>query len=333
MKTLHATVSCLLLSLAATACAAPEPTPAEDWPPATLDEIALPGDQLFPEGIAIGEDGTFYVGSLTDGSLLRLRPGQAEPEIFVPGGELEARTLGSAVGMIVDAAQDVLWVCDGGGLMGERTSAVVGISLPDGAEAVRHPLPGGTGLCNDLAQYAEGNLYATDSLGPRLVRIAADARLDDDAAEEWIVNEAWAVEPGQFGLNGIDVRGDTLFVAHTQQNAVYRVPRSATAASDVVRIELDPTPNGLDGLKIAGDGSLVFVEGYADQLTRIVLDGDRGRLEVLEDDLDGPTTFAFFADSAWIVEGQLPHLFDPMAGPPNLPFRVVRRELDPALLP
>lgn len=54
---------------------------------------------------------------------------------------------------------------------------------------------------------------------------------------------------------------------------------------------------------------------------------------MLADDRDGPTTFAFFAGSAWIVEGQRPHLFDPMAGPPSLPFRVVRRDLDPSLVP
>lgn len=333
MKTVRIAVASLALSLLGCGEPSSDTTEPEDGPPASLTEISLPGDALFPEGIAVDDEGGFYVGSLTDGSILHFVAGEQEPQVLVPSGDLQTRAIGSAVGMIVDGSEDLLWVCDGGGLMGERAPAVVGVDTADGAVVVRHPLPGGAGLCNDLAQDAAGNLYATDSYNPRVVRIAASDRRTEGSAVDWATREDWAVEPGQIGLNGLDVLGDSLYVVHTSNNAVYRIALQ-DEPGPAIPLTLDRVPNGLDGLKVAGDGSLVFVEGYADQITRIeLLDGDRGRLSVLEDGLDGPTTFAFFADSAWIVEGQLPHLFDPMAGPPSLPFQVVRLPLDPELVP
>jgi sugar lactone lactonase YvrE len=334
MKTFRTPVTLLALSLLAAGCAN-ERSNDDTAALAAMGEVDLPGEQLFPEGVAIADDGTLYVGSLTDGSILQVLPGDEQPQVLVPTGEIMDRAIGSTVGLLVDDSLDVLWACDGGGLMGERSPAVVGISRDDGTVMARHEFPGNTGLCNDIAQDADGNLYASDSFSPRLVRVDADKRMSDGSAKDWATFDAWAVEPGQFGLNGLDVMGDQLYVAHTQNNAVYRVPVQADgSAGTVATLRLDRTPVGLDGLKAAGDGSLVFVEAYANAITRIeLLPGDSGALEVIEDELDGPTTFAFYGDSAWIVEAQLSHLFDPMSGPPSLPFQVVRRELAPELMP
>jgi sugar lactone lactonase YvrE len=307
--------------------------------------IALPGDALFPEGIAARSDGTLFVGSLTDGSVLRIPPGQTEAvspagplappvEVFVPAGALGERALSSAVGMLADEGLDVLWVCDGGGVDFSRETAIVGFSLDDGGQVVRHPLPGGVGLCNDLALDGAGNLYASDSFVPRIVRVPAALRTTDGSAEDWASDPAWAVEPGGFGPNGLAVAGDQLYVAHTANNAVYAVAIGGDGSAGAARaLALDRTPDGLDGMKLAGDGGLVFVENYAGQLVHIALDGGAGGLDTLQDGLDGPTTFAFARGSAWVVEGQLEHLFFPDAGPPSLPFRVVEVPLDEALLP
>ncbi|MEM9490567.1 MAG: hypothetical protein AAGC55_15575 [Myxococcota bacterium] len=306
-------------------------------PPLSLDGFDLPGDALFPEGIAVADDGTFYVGSLAEGSVIRLQAGETEPDVFVATGEPGTRDIGAAVGMIVDEDMQVLWVCDAGDMgMGLVPSVIVGFALADGSVAARHTLPDEIGLCNDLTLDGAGNLYASDSFNPRLIRVPAGLRMQDNSAEVWATRDDWAVAPGQFGLNGLDVVGSVLYAGHTQNRAVYSVPIEAGdgAAGEIAEITLDSRPDGIDGMKVAGDGSLLLVDGFGDNISRVELDGSGGgTLSVIVPDLDGPTTFAFHGDSAWIVEGQLPHLFDPELGPPNLPFKVIRQVLDAGLVP
>ncbi|WP_394846434.1 hypothetical protein LZC95_03085 [Pendulispora brunnea] len=286
----------------------------------------LPGSDFYPEGIARTRDGTLFVGSLTSGSIVRLGPGKRQAEVFVPSGEVGQRAVVSAAGMLADEERGILWVCDSA-MGAPLTSGVVGIALNDGHVAARHPFPAPKGLCNDVALDDEGNLYATDSYVPRIFRIAAGAKLADGPATEWATDPRWAVEPGQFGLNGVVWANGNVYVAHTQNNALYRIPVGTGGTAGVATaLTLDRTPNGLDGLKVAADGSLVFVEGFANQLVRVALPGDdTGKLTVLAHGLNEPTTFALLDGGAWIVEGQLLHLFGLESTPPHLPFRVVWR--------
>ncbi|WP_394836001.1 SMP-30/gluconolactonase/LRE family protein [Pendulispora rubella] len=284
----------------------------------------LPGNDFFPEGIARMRDGTLFVGSLTEGAIVRLGPGRQQPESFVPSGPAGQRALTSAAGMVADEDLGILWVCDSA-MRSSLPSAVVGIALNDGHVAVRHSFPAPQGLCNDVALDGEGNLYATDSNAPRILRIATGAKLTEGEASAWTTDPRWVVGPGQFGLNGIAWAKGNLYVAHTQNNALYRIPIDAAgSAGAAAALLLDRKPNGLDGLKVAADGSLAFVEGFANQLVRVALPGDdTGTLTVLAPGLDQPTTFALFDGGAWVVEGQLLHLFGQDPTPPHLPFRVV----------
>lgn len=302
--------------------------------PESRTEVALPGNNLYPEGIAAHSNGTLFVGSLTDGSVLRIPPGRSTSEVFVPPGELGQRALSSVVGLLIDEELDVLWACDGGGIDFSRETAVVGFALSDGHQIARHPFPTGTALCNDLALDQAGNLYATDSFGGRVLRVASAERTRSNSLQPWAAPAEWRVEAGQFGPNGVVAAGNDVYVAHTQNQIIYRVALASDGSAGAVSaLPLDRAPNGLDGMKRAADGGLVFVEGYAEQLVHVALGEHTGRTTVLRAGLNGPTTFAFSGQAAWIVEGQLPHLFTPDAGPPDLPFRIVRVALDPSMAP
>jgi len=324
----HRTLPYLMLAslLSTLACSSKDTPPAPPQPPYSLEGFALPGETFFPEGVAVAADGTFFAGSLSNGQIVRLPAGKEVAEEFAPPG-----VVSTATGLLVDDALGVLWACDAS--LRQSTPAIVGFALADGAVRVRHAFPAGAALCNDLALDAAGNLYATDSFSPRILRVAADRKLQQGSAEAWVTSPAWQVGPGQFGLNGIIVKGSDVYAAHTQNNALYRIPIAAGgAAGAVVSVRLDRTPNGLDGLKLAENGNLIFVEAFANSLTYIALGaGDSGTLRVLADGLAGPTTFALFAGSAWVAEGQLDKLFNPSAGAPSLPFRVRRVQLEAGL--
>src|SRR5262249_54523415 len=145
-----------LLAVQATVMAAPPTMP-------------LPAD-WYPESIAVGPDGTFYVGSWRQGAVARIRPGtDTPPETLVRPG---ADGLANGQGLLVDAARGLLWICSGSSgftTVPQTASALKSYDLATGAPRASHAMPD-AGYCNDLAQDARGNLYVTDSFHPRVLR-------------------------------------------------------------------------------------------------------------------------------------------------------------------
>jgi hypothetical protein len=70
-----------------------------------------------------------------------------------------------------------------------------------------------------------------------------------------------------------------------------------------------------------GGRSFLLIEGTG-RLDRVTISGDAARIETISDKLDQPTAVAEVKGTAWVAEGQLPHLLDPSNGPPHLPFRL-----------
>lgn len=296
-----------------------------DARPEGRDRIALPGDELYPEGIAAAADGTLYVGSFREGTILQLPPGRDELQAttFV---DAEAGGLVSTVGLLVDEDRGLLWACSSDpGLAlrtGEDAPAVVAFALGSGAVSGRYELPGG-GFCNDLSLDEAGNLYVTDSIAPRILVLPAGG----SELELWLEDEAFAGEG--FNLNGIVSAGDDVYAVKYNSGELLRIPVAEDgSAGDPARVTLDRELALPDGLKLERDGVLLVVEG-AGRLSRITLENaDRGAVTTVRDGLDGPTTAALVDGDAWVAEGQLGHLFDPSSGEPTLPFELVRVPLE-----
>ena len=185
-------ISAVVISLiAAPALATPRPS-----------SIPLPVD-FQPEGIAVGEGNTFYVGSLNDGDIYRgdLRSGSGA--LFV---DVEGRV---AVGMRVDRARD--WLVVAGGPTGHAWvyDTVDGSTV---ADLVLGP-PGAT-FSNDVAITAHA-LYFTDTFAPTIYRVPIGADGSFGATEPITVTGP-AAAVGGFGLNGIDsTHRGWLIVNHT----------------------------------------------------------------------------------------------------------------------
>ena len=114
--------------------------------------IELPGDDFFPEGVAAGEDGALYVGSVATGAIVRAEPcGEVTP--FVPRKSPGRGTLG----LLVDADASILWACDVDTAFA-TPAALIGYDLASGAEVARHPFPEDAVVCNNIAQGADGSL-------------------------------------------------------------------------------------------------------------------------------------------------------------------------------
>ena len=303
--------------------------------------IEMTEPRFFPEGVAIDKNGNFYLGSMELGSIYRAtaNDGQAEPFIE-PDSDND---LVSVIGLYADDAHDILYVCSSdagnGSRAGEAPAAIKAFQLPDGDFIASYAWPehsgdlldeeatgGVTGFCNDMTMDADGNLYATDSWYPRILRLPAGG----DALEEWVVSEVFPQD--QWHLNGIDVdqSNGMLYVVENHPGALYAVPiENDGSPGNVTKIDTSRDLLSPDGLKVLAPNLLVTAEGGNDGggVSYLWLNGDADEAEVEEviAGFDQVATLALHQASAWVVENQGDHFWGPTDNGRNAdpPFRLV----------
>jgi sugar lactone lactonase YvrE len=280
--------------------------------------ITLPGDRLFPEGIARGPDGELYVGSLALGEVLRVDPDRGTAESIIAAPTAAPRATG---GLQVDTAGATLVACYSD-FMG-APAALRTFTLPDGAEAASYSMEPGS-LCNDLTFDRRGDVLATDSFGDRIYR----HRTGSAALETWSADPLFAAPDPAIGLNGIAWDGaSTVYVVRFDAGKLLRVPITADGSAGAASsIAVEPPLEEPDGLTRISATSYLVVEGVG-RLSRldVDVDGAVAHKRVLADDLDQPTTVAIVDDAAWVVEGQIPRFIaNPAMPAPQLPFKLRR---------
>ncbi len=287
---------------------------------APLSEIRLPGEALYPEGIAADPDGALYVGSLKHGYVPKISAGaSAQAEVFVEAG---AGGLIEAIGLAVDADRGLLWVCSAdlgaGPRAGQGPSALLSFDLSTAAARGAYPLPGG-GFCNDVLVRASGEVLVTDSFNAAIYRLAGDALMP------FAADKRWAVAEGAFGVNGLAEMGEDVFVVLEASGEMWRI-----RDGEIAQIALSRPLEFSDGLEAYGPNCFLVAEGAG----RIALletepNGLRAEVTTILTDLAVPTSTAIAKGIAWAVESQLDILLDPAkAGASPKPFRLVRVPLE-----
>jgi sugar lactone lactonase YvrE len=279
------------------------------------ERYVLPGEQVFPEGVAYQSDtGDFYVGSTTDGTVFRgnVEGGPKEAEVFLEP-ESDGRT--TATGMEV-GEEGRLFIA--GGDTGrifvydtETADLVRRLDTPD-TEAT---------FLNDVAVTPDGDAYFTDSMRPVLFRVPSTGDGVGEA-EPWLNFEGTPAEYEEgFNLNGIDATEDGRHLVAVQTNTG-ELLRIDTESKEVVKINLggETLTNG-DGLLL--DGRTVYVVRNEQELVvPVELSGDYTSGKVGEPFTDPsfafPTTIAKTDGRLLVVNSQ----FDKQEGEAELPFTV-----------
>jgi Cu-Zn family superoxide dismutase len=279
------------------------------------ERYELPGEQVFPEGVAYRSDtGDFYVGSTTDGTVFRgnVEGGSKEAEVFLEP-ESDGRT--TAIGMEVDE-EGRLYIA--GGDTGrifvydtESADQIRRLDTPD-AEAT---------FLNDVAVTPDGDAYFTDSMRPVLFRVTSTGDGVGDA-EPWLNFEGTPAEYEEgFNFNGIDATEDGRYLVAVKSNTgeLFRID---TESKEVVEINLEgeTLANG-DGLLL--DGRTVYVvRNEQGLIVPVKLSGEYISGEVGEPFTNPsfafPTTLAKTDGRLLVVNSQ----FDKQEGEPELPFTV-----------
>jgi sugar lactone lactonase YvrE len=297
--------------------------------------LPLPFD-WYPESVATGPDGSFYVGSWRQGAVVRLRPGAQRAQTLVQPG---ANGLANGQGVLVDAKRDALWVCSGN--VGFTTvpttpSALKRYSLATGASQASYPMPD-DGYCNDLAQDRDGNLYVTDSSHPRVLRLAAGAQ----ALAVWKEDALLAGTGSYRGLNGIAIDGNREVYVSVVSAASHllRITLGADgSAGPVTQVEAPRELKNVDAIRTWKPGRLVLFESnafgsgpYGGQITVARIEGDRLALRTVVAGLNDPSSGVVVGRRVYFIESKYPlltqHKDDDAAVPRGVPFDLQSREL------
>lgn len=275
----------------------------------------IPGEQVFPEGIA-RQPGSkaFFVSSTTDGTIFRGDLRSPELSAFAPGGS-DGRV--TAIGLKADRRGRLV-------VAGGPTGKVFVLSTDDGSTLkVLDTGRSGMGVfLNDVA-ISDGYAYITDSMRPILYRVRLGRNFIGEI-EEFVNFQGTAFEyqPG-FNANGIaiDESGRYAIIVQSGTGKLFRVN---LRSGRVVEVDLggETVTNG-DGLLL--DGNVLYVTRNMQELIVPIRLFDRGRAGVVGEGVTGPqlkfpTTIALDGDRILAVNSQ----FDKRATmqPPELPFDV-----------
>ncbi len=274
--------------------------------------FALPGDNIFPEGVSYDSaTGKFYVGATSDGTLyVGDVNGSAEMTVFSEGGA-DGRT--GAIGTKVDADGN-LWVAGGG------TGQMFVYDTTDGSLIASYTTSEGSVFINDMA-VTESGVYFTDSFRSILWRVTD---LESGEAEAWLDFTGTAINyVDGFNLNGIVATedGSALIVVHSQEGELYRID---VATQEVARIDTGDIPlTAGDGLALVGNTIYVTRNSFG-EIVELELADDlsvgTGGATITSDLFGFPTTIAYTGNTFLVANSQ----FNNRGGTPNLPFTVAQ---------
>lgn len=283
------------------------------------DRLLLPDSVPYPNGIAVTNHGSIFVGSVTTGAVAKINPQNRETWLLVP----PQTAIIASTSLRADEARGRLWACSPDAFPNQterQPSTLVALDLNNGTVIKTVTLPQ-NGFCNDLAIDNRGGVLVTDSFNPRILYLPPNK----SEFEVWVQDERLGVREG-FGLSGIAIASDeTVYVGVFARGQLYRIQDRK-----VEPLQLARQINNPDGMAVAPDGSLIVCEGNYQtgngRLLQINLADDlTGKIKVLAESLDSPVNLSLDKESVWLTEGRLRSFLRPELNLPQPESFWVRR--------
>lgn len=276
-----------------------------------LTEIVIGGPNAYPENITVTRDGTFITGSVGSGGLFRAAPGATQATQWIAPG---ANGLLDTFGVLADDGANTLWVCSArmdppAAGAPPAVPALYNFDLSTGAFRSRYPLPGGTGLCNDIGIGPDRAAYVADTTGGRILRLPAGGQ----------TVEAWAQSAELGGADGLAFLGRHLFVNSFTSGKLVRIElqTDGTAGVPVTLTTSRPLVQP-DGMRRLNASQFVLAEG-AGRIALLTVAGDTVKIATLRSGLTGPAGVAVSGNTVWALESRLAERGKPGTG--HRPFK------------
>lgn len=259
-------------------------------------KVEVGSAQEFPESVTSTNDGTLFVGSITQGTVLKAAAGAAAVEPFIAK---PTEGPSSVLGVYADEANGNLWVCyaDMAAFAGAESAPSVlrSYDLASGAEKSAYTFDG-TSFCNDIATTADGTAYAADTIASRVVRVNGN-KLED-----------WATGEGLAGVDGLSFGPDGhLYVNSVTANKLIRIDVGADGASGAMtELKLSEEIKGPDGMRFGDDGVLYLAENAAGRVDAVTIDGDTATISPIASEVfDFPTAVTKAGNTLWVLEAKI----------------------------
>lgn len=293
MRTSKGQVACWTL-LAGVICAIAVESHAQTLP---RTELVIDGPRTFPENITSTADGAIITGSVGSGGIFRAAPGAAVATQWIVAGD---NGLLDTFGVLADDASNTLWVCSSrmdpptAGTSSE-VPALFRYDLESGAFRSKHPLPGGTGLCNDIAIGPDKAAYITDTTGGRILRLSNDGQN----------LEEWSKTPELEGADGLDFQGYHLFVNSFTSGKLLRIELKANGrAGTPVTLKTSRPLKLPDGMRRLNATQFILAEG-AGTIDLLTVGGDVVDVRIIRSSLAGPAGVTVIGNTVWALEAKL----------------------------
>ena len=260
--------------------------------------------EVYPESIAVDAAcGTFFVGSVKEGTLYKGRVGTPGFEVFSPAGA-DGRTL--ATGLSLSNQRLVV--------AGRQSGLIFVYDTRNGRLLTRldNGLREGQTFLSDVAFAQDGSAYVTDSVRPVLYRVAP-VGADQYELQEFLhfdgtpVRYVSAAGPEGINVNGIVSTRDGryLLLGKRNENALFRVDLQTR---EVVQVDTTgATLNTPDGMFLRGT-TLYVAQNLPESIAVVQLSDDftRATLErvIPHPTFAFPTSVARFRDGLLVVSSQ-----------------------------
>jgi hypothetical protein len=300
----------LILVLATLLCGAMLVSYSEAGTKQLPEVIQLPSG-FQPEGIASGEDSTFYVGSIPTGAVFRGNFVTGTGSVLVPGANGRA-----AIGVKFDSRHDRLFVAGG------PTGKAFVYDADTGKDVATLELATGATFVNDVV-VTKRAAWFTDSFNPVLYRvpIGKNGSLGD---VERVPLTGDIVYQAGFNANGIEAARHVLVIVQTNTGKLFTVD-PGTGATHEIDLGGGDVANG-DGLLLRHK-TLFVVQNVLNRIAVVKLERGLRSGEITryltDSDLDVPATIAEFARRLWAVNARFG-----VASPETAAYQVVQVRIE-----
>lgn len=218
------------------------------------ETYALPGDTLYPEGIAYKTGAAiFYTGSVTTGDVLSVNVQSGTVSTFSAGTAAGRK---AATGLKLDN-NDRLWVCGGADTKIQVLSASGTLLKSWDAKALFN-----AGFINDCI-IDTGHVYFTDSRVQKIYRTPVKG--DPGNLEEWLTFTDAQIPYAATGTNanGIVLTPDNkyLIIVVSSSGKLYRIDKTTKAISEIT---LNTPVTSGDGMHL--EGTTLYISRNATNL-------------------------------------------------------------------
>jgi sugar lactone lactonase YvrE len=265
----------------------------------TLERISLPPGGVYPNGITHAEDGTLYVGQITQGSILRRTPDGIWSTLH-PGAD----AIFAGTSLRLDEERNILWGASPDFLpQGQpRPPSIFAVDATTGKLLRAVAVTDGFG--NDIAVEPEGSILVTESVGGRLMRLKPGA----ETFETLLQDNRLTHESG-IGAGGIALADSgAVAIGNFSSGQLFHYQDGALREIALPRRIENP-----DGMRFAQDGSLIVLESAADTGNGRVLRiadpfgaGER-QIEVVAENLRSPVNLTVRGNTAYVSESHIRH--------------------------